>query len=143
MFFQTSYNKSAYSFLYGWKQLSATFTKYNDRAERHDFWSWFLPLILLFFFPLLYEGREKGKRITKVVVKNHAFLLDPLQNTKIQQKGMTFDNIFFCISPFLLPPFFMREEKKEKEWIKSCSKFMPFCLILYKIQYKNCFTHSR
>ena len=30
--------------------------------------------ILLFFFPLFFkEGREKGKRITEVVVKSHAF----------------------------------------------------------------------
>ena len=37
--------------------------------------AWLL-IILLFFFPLFYEGREKGKRITKVVIKSHAFLLD-------------------------------------------------------------------
>ena len=33
-----------------------------DQAERHDFLSRFLLLILLFFFPLFLEGREKGEK---------------------------------------------------------------------------------
>ena len=33
----------------------------------------FLLVILLFFFPVFQEGREKWKRITKVLVKSHAF----------------------------------------------------------------------
>ena len=33
-----------------------------------------------FSFPLIFkEGRKKGKKITKVVVKSHAFLLDHLR----------------------------------------------------------------
>ena len=40
----------------------------DDRAERHDLNSRFLLFILLFFFPLFLEGREKRKRITKVVI---------------------------------------------------------------------------
>ena len=53
----------------------------KDRAERHDLWSRFLPcwFILLFFFPLFLGGKRKRKRITKVVVKSHAFLLDRKQ----------------------------------------------------------------
>ena len=48
-----------------------------DRAERHDFWSRFLPFFLLFFFPLFLGGKIKGERITTVVFKSHVFLLDP------------------------------------------------------------------
>ena len=36
---------------------------YQDRAERHDFWSGFLLFILLFFFPLKEEEKgDEGKR---------------------------------------------------------------------------------
>ena len=60
-----------------------------NRAERHDFWSRFL----LFSFSsslFFWEGREKGKWITKVVVKSHAFLLDPivLPSTKTHKKRL-------------------------------------------------------
>ena len=34
--------------------------------------------ILLFFFPLILGGKKKRKRITKAVVKSHAFQLDQL-----------------------------------------------------------------
>ena len=54
----------------------------GDRAERHDFWSQFLLFILCFFFPLFLGGKGKGKRITKVVVKSHAFLLDLVEAVK-------------------------------------------------------------
>ena len=47
-------------------------------SRKHDFCSQFLLFILLLFFPFFWEGGEKGKRITKVVVKSHAFLLDLL-----------------------------------------------------------------
>ena len=40
--------------------------------------------ILLFFFPLFF--REKDKRITKVVVKSHAFLLDPRESLQKSSK---------------------------------------------------------
>ena len=36
----------------------------------------FSNFILLFFFSLFKEGREKGEIMTKVVVKSHAFQLD-------------------------------------------------------------------
>ena len=39
--------------------------QWNDRAERHDFWSRFLPLILLFFFPLFLGGKRKGGKNNK------------------------------------------------------------------------------
>ena len=46
-----------------------------DRAERNDFWPW------LFYSPFLFppkkEGRRKGEWIAKIVIKSHAFLLDP------------------------------------------------------------------
>ena len=48
-----------------------------DRAKRHDFWSQFLLFILLLSFPLFLREKRKGERITKVVFKSHAFLLDP------------------------------------------------------------------
>ena len=50
---------------------------FKDRAERHDLKSRFLLLIFLFFFPLFLGGKIKGKKITKVVILIHAFLLDP------------------------------------------------------------------
>ena len=34
---------------------------------------------------------------------------------KIEQKGMTFEQIFAIHSPFLLPSFFRMEEKRGKE----------------------------
>jgi hypothetical protein len=43
------------------------------------------PFILLSLFRR--EEREKGKRITKVVVKSHAFLLDPLNPYKGDKRG--------------------------------------------------------
>ena len=49
---------------------------YFDRAETNDLKSRFLIFIHLFFFPLFQEGRENGKRITKVVILSHAFLFD-------------------------------------------------------------------
>ena len=54
-----------------------------DLVERHDFWSRFLLFIPLFFFPLFLGEKRKGKRITKVVVKSHAFLLDPSEHTSV------------------------------------------------------------
>ena len=44
----------------------------QGRAERHDFWSRFLLLHSPFLLPLFLGG----KRITKVVVKSLAFLID-------------------------------------------------------------------
>ena len=37
------------------------------------------------------------------------------QTQLIEQKGMTFDHNFAINSPFLLPSFFRREEKRRKE----------------------------
>ena len=48
-----------------------------DRAERHDFFAIHSPFLL----PSFWVEREKGKRITKVVVKSHAFLLDQFNVT--------------------------------------------------------------
>ena len=57
-----------------------------DRAERHDLKSRVLLFILLFFFSLfLKEGREKEKRITKVMILSHAFLLDHYLFIKYRQ----------------------------------------------------------
>ena len=82
-------SKSLISYVY-WKQTTKTNHKsinwfvnqkccrtvLVDRTERHDFWSRFLLFILLFFSPHFLGGKRKGKRITKVVVKSHAFLPD-------------------------------------------------------------------
>ena len=38
--------------------------------------------------------------------------------------------IFAIHSPFLLPSFFRREEKREKEYPKSWSKLMTLCSII-------------
>ena len=50
----------------------------NDRSERHEFLSRFLLIystfLMLSFFK---KGREKGKRIAKVVVEIHAFQTGP------------------------------------------------------------------
>ena len=51
-----------------------------DRAEMHDLKLRFLLFILLFFFPL----PEKGKRMAKVVILSHAFLLDHLDITYLE-----------------------------------------------------------
>ena len=48
-----------------------------DQAESHDLKSQYLLFILLYFFPLFQVRREKGKRIAKVVILSHAFLIDP------------------------------------------------------------------
>jgi hypothetical protein len=59
-----------------------------DRAGRHDFWSLFFAIHSPFLLPSLLRGKKKGKRMTKVVVKSHAFLLDPgyfLSNMIINQ----------------------------------------------------------
>ena len=48
----------------------------QNRAERHDLKSRFLLFILLSSSLFFWEGREKGKRITKVLILSHAFLLD-------------------------------------------------------------------
>ena len=53
----------------------------KDRAEMHYLKSQFLLFIPLFFFPLILGGKRKGKRITKVVILSHAFLLDPFKST--------------------------------------------------------------
>ena len=46
-----------------------------DRAERHDDLCYSFSFTSSVFFQ---EGRKKGKRMTKVVVKGHSFLLDYL-----------------------------------------------------------------
>ena len=56
----------------------------NDPAERH----WFLTTTLIIHSPFLLPSfikREdkRGIRLTKVVVKNNAFLLDPVNNTNL------------------------------------------------------------
>ena len=48
----------------------------TDRAERHNF-DHDYDIHSPFLLPSLLGGRKKGKTITKVVVKSHAFLLDP------------------------------------------------------------------
>jgi hypothetical protein len=49
-----------------------------DRSERHRFRLRFLLIHSPFFLPSFFMGgRETGKRITKVVVKIHAFQTDP------------------------------------------------------------------
>ena len=53
-----------------------------------------------------------------------------LQIVWIEQKDMTFDHSFAIYSPFLLPSFFSREDKRRKEYPKSWSKVMPFCSII-------------
>ena len=41
------------------------------------FYSWILSIFLLFGYYSITKGwKRKGKRITKVVIKSHAFLLD-------------------------------------------------------------------
>ena len=42
------------------------------------------------------EGEERGKRITKVVVKSHAFLLDQLELGPLQKKGHSNEKQYFC-----------------------------------------------
>ena len=62
--------------LYTMQQLLLNCTKKMEQKgmiSDHDFRYSFSFSPFLFF----YEEREKGKRITKVVVKSHAFLLDP------------------------------------------------------------------
>ena len=113
-----------------------------DRAERHDFWSRFL-LIFSFSSSLFYsEGREKGKIITKVVVKSHAFLLDrPVERTENI-------NLYFCDKKRLLsvssqcklklvffPPPYLNHT-----WIRTCPVIWPwyiFVAFLIKLQIFN------
>ena len=48
-----------------------------DRAERHGLKLRFLLFIFIYFFPLFLGGKnKKGKRITKVIILSHIFLLD-------------------------------------------------------------------
>ena len=39
----------------------------------------------------------------------------PTSKKKVEQKGMTFDHDFSIHSPFILPSFFKREDKRGKE----------------------------
>ena len=103
-----------------------------DRAERHEFWSRFL-LIFTFSSSLFCsEGREKGKVITKVGVKNHAFLLDrPVERTeKI--------NLYFCDKKRLIsvssqcklklvffPPPYLNHT-----WIRTCPVIWPWYIFV-------------
>ena len=40
----------------------AVLEKLMNRAERHDFWSWFFLFILIFFIPLFLWGKRKGEK---------------------------------------------------------------------------------
>ena len=52
------------------------------------------------------------------------------------RKAFLLITIFAIHYPFLLPSFFMRDEKKWREYLKSWSKIMPFCSI-YRICWKS------
>ena len=49
-----------------------------DRAERHDFWPRLSYSFLIFSSLQKIEGRRIGEWISKIVIKGHAFLLDPI-----------------------------------------------------------------
>ena len=76
----TSHNhtkaKNTYNLKYGfwWLRLISFLFKIEQKGMTfdHDF----MLFVLLFFFPLFRREEKKGKRITKVVVKSHAFLFD-------------------------------------------------------------------
>ena len=76
-----------------------TLVKNHDRAERYD-----RPLITIFANSFIFssslfflEGRERGIRMTKVVVKSNAFLLDqnhPQNPSPQYENAVLFDNIY-------------------------------------------------
>ena len=81
----------------------------NDQAERHNLRSWSLLIHSPFLFPLFLGG----KRITKVVVIRHTFLLDlQLWITKCT----------FCRVMLLSFLFFLRKESGRLKPIKDSTK---------------------
>ena len=96
----------------------------NGKAERHDFWSRFFFFILLFFFSFFYEGREKGKGITKVVVKSDTFLLDVLK---------------LCWVSFLQKVFWTRFRARSRTFCNWASLIADFSIYKILITYiVNC-----
>ena len=81
-----------------------------DRAERNDFWSRFLVILLLLFFPLFLGGKRKGERINKVVIKSHAFLLD---HTFFIEK-MRILAFLFCLTSFVNATNYVAYNKVKK-----------------------------
>ena len=104
------------------------------------------------------EGREKGKRKTKVVVKRHVFLLDPINKSKwsiwyielmikctkpyYQKKDRAdrhdfWPRLWLFSSPFLFPPRKRGEKKRrmnrkhQKSCLSSWSKRRNILLVYF------------
>ena len=89
-------------------------------------------LLIVIFLDILYGYQSIHNISIYSIYKRHIVLYTYIQGVyhklslsidfrpekhfnRIAQKGMTFDHVFAIHSPFLLPSFFWREEKRGKE----------------------------